>query len=87
MIIDILLIVLIAIELVFIGIMQYLHAKERKDMIRAIIAKNMDQLNTAEAIDKMSKEEEKPPDEMLVNADSPDLFDKMITAQNKLTSK
>lgn len=87
MILDILLIVLVAIELVFIGIMQYLHAKERKDMIRAIIAKNMDQITTAEAIDKMPKEEEKPPDEIPVNADNPDLFDKMIAAQNKLTSK
>ena len=83
MIVDILLIVLVAIELIFIGVMQYLHAKERKDMIRAIIAKNMDQITTAEAIDKMPKEEEKSPTEDLVTADNPDLFDKMIKNQLK----
>ncbi len=86
--IDILLIILIALELGIIVFMQYLHAKERKDLIRAIIAKNMDQINTAEAIDKMPKEEEKiEPDLVPVNEASDDLFNKMVVAQNKLTSK
>lgn len=81
--IDILLTIIIFLLVLLLAVSQYLSAKERKDLIRAIIAKNMDQITTAEAIDKMPKEEEKPPDEMPVNADTPDLFDKMILNQLK----
>ena len=81
---EIILSVSILLLCVTLAVSQYLSAKERKDMIRAIISKNLTEINTAESIDKMPKEnKEIVPDEILVTADTPDLFDKMIKNQLK----
>ena len=61
----------------------YINAKERKDLIRAVLAKNLTEVNTAEAIDKMPKEDPTPPDLTPLSEVDDDLFAKMVEKQNK----
>mgnify|MGYP001561105890 CR=1 FL=1 len=84
--------IILSISLLFsLGILalsQYLNGKERKDLLRHILAKNLGEVNSAEAIDKMSKEkEEQTPDLIPIQDADDDLFSKMVKEQNKLTPK
>ena len=80
---EIILSISLLISLISLAVSQYLFAKERKDLIRAIISKNMTELNTAEAIKKMPKEEPAPPDLEPLSEVDDDRFEKMIKNQNK----
>ena len=84
MIAEIILSISLLLTLSTLAVSQYLNSKERKDLIRALITKNLQDLNTADAIDKMPKEEEtKSPDLIPIADANDDLFAKMVKEQNK----
>ena len=83
MISEIILSISLVITLGILAYSQYLNSKERKDLIRAVLAKNLTEVNTAEAIDKMPKEDDKPPDLTPLSEVDDDLFFKMAEKQNK----
>jgi len=59
-------------------------AKERKTFIRALLSRNVDDLNRAEMVDKVGKTKDKPDAEdefSNVSADNPEAFDAMIKSQ------
>lgn len=77
-------IVIIAL-LVYIGWKEYQTGKERKDLLRLLKAKDLDEVSRAELIDKAKpeKDEKRDPDLMPVEEQSEDQFDKMIEEQLK----
>ena len=74
-------------SLSLVGLLQYFHAKERKDLIRAVLSKNLTEVTQAEAVDKIpNKEEPKPPDLEPLSELDDDRFAAMIAKQNKIKS-
>ena len=65
--------------LTYIGITEYYTRKERKDLLRLIKARDLDEVSRAELVEKAKPEaEEKDPDVVPVEATSDEQFDKMI---------
>lgn len=63
----------------YISVNEYYNRKERKDLLRLIKAKDLDEVSRAELVDKAQAEKEEPDPDILPAEDaSPELFDKMI---------
>lgn len=69
--------------LVYIAFKEYSTGKERKDLLRLLKAKDLDEVSRAELVDKASpeKEEKTNPDLISVEDQSDEQFDKMIKEQ------
>ena len=69
--------------LVYIGAKEYLTGKERKDLLRLLKAKDLDEVSRAEMVDKAQpeKEERIDPDVLAVEDQSDEQFDRMIQEQ------
>mgnify|MGYP001557962828 FL=1 len=84
MIDDLFLLIIIIGLIAFIAYQTNQFAKERKTFIRALLSRNVDDLNRAEMVDKVGKTKDVPDAEeefLPVTADNPDAFDKMIKDQ------
>lgn len=82
--IDILLGVIILALLGYIAYLEYQFKKERKDLLRAIMAKNLTEMTIAEGVEKQAKREPQPPPTVVESTElSDEEFDKHIKAINQ----